>query len=193
MHITVVGSSGGGKSTLTRKISETFAVPRLEIDRLWFEAGGHDCFINGCTEEEKQLVQDRIRQGVSDFLAANEDWVVDGTYSKVQPLIADRADAVVLLRRSLLKRLFNHVVRVLKGIDRHPETSRWQDLMFTKTIFWRWWQGEHKQLDAFLMQYQNKLVVLKSFKKIVDYFDSLPDSLKRQPDTHNCARGAAEN
>ena len=112
MRITVVGSSSGGKSTLTRKISKKFGVARLEMDRLWFESGGHECLLRGCTEEEKQIVQDKIRDRVTKFLIENDNWVVDGTYSKIQPTIAEKADAVVLIRRSLIKRIFSHVVRV---------------------------------------------------------------------------------
>ena len=149
----------------------------MEMDRLWFESGGHDCFINGCTEQEKQLVQDRIRQKVDDFLKTNDNWVVDGTYSKIQPVIADKADVVILIRRSLAKRLWSHVSRVIRGKDRHPETSWWQDIMFVKAIFRRWWQNEQAKLDKVLAPYQDKLVVLTSFKEIDDYFNSLAEKV----------------
>lgn len=173
MRITVIGPSSGGKSTLTRKISEQFNIPRLEMDRLWFESGGHQCFIHGCTEEEKMLVQDKINHRLADFLESNESWVVDGTYSKIQPTIADKADAVVLIRRPLLKRIYSHITRVLKGKDRHPETGTLQDIMFTKAIFRRWRQGEQAKLDEVLIPYQDKLIVLNNFKEIDDYFNSL--------------------
>lgn len=174
MRITVVGPSGGGKSVLTRKISERYGIPRLEMDRLWFELGGHDCLINGCTEEEKNEITKRINHAVAEFLSSNEQWVVDGTYTKIQPAIADKSDAVVLIRRPLLTRVFGHLLRVFRGEDRHPETSKWQDIYFCKTIIRRWIQGEHKKLDRSLIAYQDKLTVLTSFKEIDDYFDSLP-------------------
>ena len=173
MKITIVGPSSGGKSTLTRKISEHFNIARLEMDRLWFESGGHDCSMFGCTEEEKQLVQDQIGKRVTNFLENNDDWVVDGTYSKIQPLIAEKADVVVLIRRPLLSRLCSHLSRVMKGEDRHPETGWWQDIIFVKAILRRWWQKEHAKLDEVLAPYQNKLVILKSFKEIDSYFESL--------------------
>lgn len=173
MRVTVVGPSSGGKSTLTRKISQHFNIPRLEMDRLWFEAGGHECFVHGCTEEEKQLVQDKIRQRVTSFLKENDSWVVDGTYSKIQPAIAEEADNVVLIRRSLVKRIFSHLSRIIKGKDRHPETGLWQDVMFTKAIIRRWQQGEQAKLDEVLLPYQNKLITLRSFEEIDRYFNSL--------------------
>lgn len=169
----MIGPSGSGKSTLTRKISERFNIPRLELDRLWFESGGHDCFINGCTEEEKATISNHINEKVTEFLSKNKQWVIDGTYTKTQPIIAEKAYAVVLIRRPLLKRVSGHILRVLKGKNRHPETSWWQDLCFSKTIIRRWAQGESKKLDDFLITYQDKLVTLKNFKEIDDYFDSL--------------------
>lgn len=173
MRITVVGSSSGGKSTLTRKISRQFGIARLEMDRLWFESGGHKCFIEGCTKEEKQLVQDKIRQQVNDFIQLNDNWVVDGTYSKIQPAIADQADVVVLVRRTLLKRMWSHLARVFRGVDRHPETGLWQDIMFIKAIVRRWWQNEQSKLDEVLVPYKDKLVTLQSFEEIDGYFNSL--------------------
>lgn len=173
MKITVIGPSGGGKSTLTRKISDKFGIPRLEMDRLWFESGGHNCFIKGCTEEEKNMVSQRINKKVSEFLSTHEHWVIDGTYTKIQPLIANKADAVVLIRRPLPQRLFGHILRVIKNTDCHPETSKWQDIHFSKTIVRRWIKGENKKLDEFLVTYQDKLIILKSFKEIDDYLNSL--------------------
>ncbi|MCA9354748.1 MAG: hypothetical protein KC877_04475 [Candidatus Kaiserbacteria bacterium] len=169
----MIGQMGSGKSTLTRKIAQKCSVPRLELDRLWFENGGHDCLVNGCTEEKKQQIKERTRKAVSDFLSENEEWVVDGTHSKIQPLIAEKADAVVLIQRPILKRLLSHVVRVFKGKDRHPEVSWWKDLLHTKVIFDRWRQNRHDtQMDA-AAAYQDKLVVLSSFKEIDHYFNSL--------------------
>ncbi len=173
MRIIVIGPMGSGKSTLTRKIAQKFRIPRLELDRLWFEAGGNDCVVNDCTEEEKQLIKEKIRQGVSDFLAVNDQWVVDGTHSKIQPSVAEKANTVVLIQRSILTRLFSHVMRVIKDKDRHPETSRWQDLLHTKIIFDRWLRGEHNTQKDAIEPYKDKLVILKSFREIDSYFNSL--------------------
>lgn len=173
MRITIIGPSSGGKSTLARKISDKYGVKRLELDRLWFEAGGHDCFINGCSEDEKNRVTERIKTGVKEFLSKNDNWVIDGTYSKIQPLIADMADEVVLIRRPLLNRVVSHVFRIIKNEWRHTETSRLQDLMFTKEIIRRWLSGENKKLDSWISNYDEKLTCLRSFKEISCYYDDL--------------------
>ena len=173
MQILVTGFSAGGKSALTRKISEKFDIPRLEMDRLWFECGGHDCQINGCTPEEDRRVKDCIQEKVQEFLSTNDQWVIDGAYVNIDPLVAEWATIVVVIRRPVLKRLASHIYRVLRGRDRHPETGRWRDLLFVKTILRRFWRGENKKLDTALAPYQDKAVSLTSFKEIDAYFESL--------------------
>lgn len=176
MKITIIGSSGGGKSTLARKISQHFTIPRLEIDRLWFKYDGHKHFNK--TPEQKEAISQKIESELRAFLAKNQHWVIDGTYSKLQPLIADQADTVVLINRPVLHRAWSHVVRVLHGQDRHPEITKLQDLTFTKTIFRRWRNQEDAKLAGFTKRYQEKLVILKSFTKINNYFHSLKGNIQ---------------
>ena len=171
MKLTIIGTSGSGKTTLSRKISEYFQLPRLEIDRIWFKYDGHK-YVNG-TAEEKEAVMTKVRKEIQDFLLKNENWVIDGTYSKIQPLIADGADVVIHIKRSLLKRTFSHIKRVFQGNDRHPEVSKLQDLIFIKTIIRRWGKGEDKRLENFTKDYTQKLVILRNFKEIDTYFESL--------------------
>lgn len=174
MKITIIGPSGGGKSTLSRRVSREFGIPRFEIDRIWFKHDGHK-YMNG-SPDEKAIIQDKIRVELEDFLAHNESWVCDGTYSKIQPLIAGQADTVVLIQRPLIKRIQSHIVRILRGEDRHPEVTRSQDMVFTKVIIKRWLKNEDANLGEFVKQYQHKLVVLRSFADIDHYFKSLTNS-----------------
>jgi len=171
MKITIIGPSGGGKSTLSRKISQKFNIPRFEIDRVWFKHGGQ-LSMNG-TSEEKESVSQRILVEIEQFLSANENWVFDGTYSKLQPVIAEQADTVVLIQRPLLGRILSHVRRVLGSDNRHPEVTPLSDLGFVRTIFKRWRKQENKKLNNFVGQYQEKLVILESFKEIDSFFEEL--------------------
>lgn len=171
MKITIIGASSGGKSTLARKISTTFDIPRLEIDRIWFSHDGHK-FIDG-TAEEKEVIQEKVRRDVIEFLNRNESWVSDGTYSKIQPVIADSADMVIIIQRPLGHRMLSHIKRNIQKDGRHPEISRLQDLMFVKTLWRRWWKGENNNLQNFALNYRSKLITLRSFSDIDNYFDSL--------------------
>ena len=171
MRITIIGASGSGKSTLARQISEAFNIPRVEIDRIWFKYDGHK-YLNGSIEQ-KEVIMNKITTEIQDFLSKNNSWVIDGSYSKIQPIIAEKTDAVVFIKRPLLKRVIGHVLRVMRAQDRHPEVTKTQDLMFVKTIIKRWGKGEDKKLENLSRQYSEKLVVLKNFGEIDSYFNSL--------------------
>jgi adenylate kinase family enzyme len=171
MRITIIGASGSGKSALSRKISESLRLPRLEIDRLWFKHRGHT-FLSG-TLEEKEAVMNAVAKDIEDFLSQSDTWVIEGTYSKIQPRIATKADVVIYIKRSLLKRIVGHLIRVLRAKDRHPEVTKMQDFFFIKTILKRWKGKEDKKLEEFAQQYQEKLVILSSFREIDAYFESL--------------------
>ncbi len=119
MRITIIGNCGSGKSTLARKISKKFNILHIHLDRFWFEAGGHK--LKKGASEEKERIRTYIRKKVEEFIK-KDSWVSDGWYSRVQPLIAERAEQVVFLNIPLWRRLANHLHRVFFG-KRHPELS----------------------------------------------------------------------
>ncbi|MBL4644297.1 MAG: hypothetical protein JKX80_00335 [Candidatus Pacebacteria bacterium] len=172
MKITIIGSSGGGKSMLARKISDGFDIPRIEIDRVWFKHGGHK-YLNSCDSEKKEIVSTKIRIELEEFLSKNQSWVIEGTYSEIQLFIAAQADTVVLIKRTLLMRILSHIVRVVKGKDRHHEVTKVQDLLFIKTIIKRWKKGEDDKIKKLSKQHKEKLVILRNFKEIDSYYSSL--------------------
>lgn len=174
MKITIIGPSSSGKSTLSRKISSHFNIPRLEIDRLWFDHGGHNFSLTGTgDEEEKAAIRAKLSHDIQNFLSKNNNWVIDGTYSKIQPIIADKADNVIYIKRPLFKRILSHLIRIFKNENRHPEISRWEDIKFTKVIIKRWNQKEIIKNENLAKKYVDKLIVLKNFKEIDTYFESL--------------------
>jgi len=174
MKISIVGASNSGKSSLARKISQTYNIPYLQIDRLWFDAGGHNLFLSKSKDlKAKTLVQDRITSAISDFLEQNSDWVCDGTYEASQPLIAKQADDIVLITRPLLKRMWSNIIRVLTNDHRHPEVTRAQDLKFTLHIAKRHRNNEQKNIEDLIKPFSQKVTRLHSFKEIDNYFDKL--------------------
>lgn len=174
MKITIIGPSSGGKSTLARKIGTKFNIPRLEIDKLWFYYGGHKLSLRkNSTIEQKELVRERIMADVKSFLSQYDNWVIDGTYSKIQRLIANEADTVIYINRPLYKRVFSHLKRIFWNDNRHPEITIWEDIKFTKTIIKRWTKVENERLNSLCSEYKDKLVILKNFKEINSYFESL--------------------
>jgi adenylate kinase family enzyme len=96
-RVAVIGCSGGGKSTLARKLGAKLGLPVVHLDV---------CFwLPGWVESETGPMRERL-------LAATEGgaWVVDGNFvSRVADLTLGRADAIVWVdqpRRVCLWRAF---------------------------------------------------------------------------------------
>jgi adenylate kinase family enzyme len=167
MKITVIGYSGGGKTTLAKKIARKFNIPHQQIDRIWFEAGGH----TAKSDSEKERVRKIIEEKVVEF-SSQKSWVSDGFYSRVQGIMASKADYVVVIELPLVRRLINHWRRIIFKEDRHPEVSAWQDFWHSIEIVKRTFTFR-KKLENFKKQYSDKLVVLKSFREIDSFFEKL--------------------
>ncbi|MBD2001169.1 AAA family ATPase [Leptolyngbya sp. FACHB-541] len=83
-RISVVGTTGSGKTTLAQRIAQQLQISHVELDALHWEPGW--------TEASDQVFRDRITEAL-----AGDRWVVDGNYSKARDLVWSRADTVVFL------------------------------------------------------------------------------------------------
>jgi adenylate kinase family enzyme len=104
-RIAVVGVSGNGKTTFSRRLAAKLGLPYTELDALnhlpgWVEA----------TNEE-------LRQKVDAVMAMSDGWVLDGSYqSKLGDLVLRRADTVVWLDQPLPLVLRRLITRAVKDI-----------------------------------------------------------------------------
>ena len=80
----MVGTSGSGKTTLARALSERLGVPHTELDGLHWRA------------DWNEAPDDEMRAAIIGAVAG-DGWVIDGNYSRFQPLILARADTLVWL------------------------------------------------------------------------------------------------
>jgi adenylate kinase family enzyme len=100
-RVSVVGTSGSGKSTVARELALVLGVPHLELDGVFHQPGW------------KQLPEVEFRRVVGAAVAA-DGWVMDGNYSAVRPLIWARADTVVWLdlpKRTVMRQVVWRTVR----------------------------------------------------------------------------------
>lgn len=161
MKVSILGHCGSGKSTLARRLATALHIPHLELDRLWFSHGG----TNSLTDSEKQKVHESICVSVTEFLAQNESWVTDGVYSKVQPEIIQAADIVIYIDIPLHRRMYNHVLRVIKRQNRHSEISVWEDLLFTYDMIRRT-KKTNIVLPPLFVLAGNKLHIAKNYSEV---------------------------
>lgn len=83
-RISVIGSSGSGKTTMGHRLADRLGLPRIELDALYHGPGWTNPPL------------DAFRQTISDA-TAGERWVVDGKYASVREMIWERATLVVWL------------------------------------------------------------------------------------------------
>lgn len=81
-RVWVVGNAGSGKTTVAGRLAARLAVPHIELDAIYHQAGW------------RPLPTDEFRRRVTERLSAPA-WAADGNYSAVADLVLERADTVV--------------------------------------------------------------------------------------------------
>lgn len=121
-RISVIGSSGSGKSTMARRLETAFDLPVLELDSIYHQ------------EDWEPLPDDEFRDRVSEFVSG-DGWIVDGNYTShgVAQLVWPRADTVVWMdppRRTVMARVVRRSLR--RAITRQElwngNRERWSNL-----------------------------------------------------------------
>src|SRR5262245_3060325 len=103
-RISVVGTSGSGKTTIAGKLSKILGIPHVELDDLHWGANW--------TPAPRDVFRSRLREAIK-----ADRWVVDGNYSKDgRDLIWERADTYVWLNYSLPVMLHRILRRTLRRV-----------------------------------------------------------------------------
>lgn len=102
-RVSVVGSSGSGKSTVGRAIAAALDLPFVELDGIHHQPGWR--------ELPAEDFQARVKP-----IIAGDAWVIDGNYSSkgVNNLVWERADTVVwldLTRAVAMRRVIRRTIR----------------------------------------------------------------------------------
>ncbi len=109
-RVSVVGSSGSGKTTVGRRVAEVLGVPFFELDGIHHQPGW--------TPLPAEEFQDRIRPVV-----AGDAWVIDGNYASlgIQDLVWPRADTVIWLDLPRRQAMWRVVRRTILRAARREE------------------------------------------------------------------------
>ncbi|WP_139975505.1 MULTISPECIES: DNA topology modulation protein FlaR [Brucella/Ochrobactrum group] len=106
-RIMIIGGAGSGKSSLARALSDITGLPVIHIDMLYWQPGW------------KMRSRDEIGRLASEV--ANQDrWIFEGNHSETMDYRASRADMLVFLDISTIRRLW----RVIKRTAIHYGRSR---------------------------------------------------------------------
>lgn len=97
-RICVIGNSGAGKSTISRRLADIYGLPLCHIDRLYW--------LPGWREKDKSVYYAELAEVVS-----QEEWIIDGNNKSTMVERFRRADMVLFLD-------FNPVFCCLRAIKR---------------------------------------------------------------------------
>lgn len=133
-RVSVVGTSGSGKSMVARELAAIIGVPHLELDGINHQA------------DWTPLPASEFRHAVA-AAAAGDGWVIDGNYAAVLPLVWARADTVVWLdlpRGTVMRQITWRTLRRVAGREElwNGNRERWGNFFSwdpeRSVISWAW-------------------------------------------------------
>ena len=163
-RIVVVGTTGSGKTTLARQLSQLLDVPHVELDALNWEAD----WVTAPTNVFRQRVQEALER---------DSWIADGNYSAVRDLVWPRAAVLVWLDYPLRVVIWRLLYRTLRRTVRKEELwsgnrERFFVQFFSRESLFLWmfrtyWrrrrtypivlkQPEHSHLEVVVLQSQSE-------------------------------------
>jgi adenylate kinase family enzyme len=141
-RVSVVGTSGSGKSTLAKRLAVVLGVPHLELDSVFHQPGWEPLPV----DEFQRLVTERT---------SGDEWVIDGNYSAVRPIVWARADTVAWLdlpKRTVMRQIIGRTFRRVAGRQElwNGNRERWRNFFSLdpqeSVIAWAWQKhGEYRE------------------------------------------------
>jgi adenylate kinase family enzyme len=138
-RVQIIGTSGNGKTTVSRTLASRLAVPYIELDALH----------HGPNWAEPDLEEFR---GRVDIATSGDGWVVDGNYDrKLGDLVFGRADTIVWLDQPLIVILPRLWRRTIRRIRTHEELwngnyETYRDAFWGRESLFAWAIRSHFQL-----------------------------------------------
>lgn len=119
-RISVVGCSGAGKTTLSRRLAQYLGYRHIELDALFHQPNWQPL----PTEQFQQVTREALH---------GDGWVVEGNYSAVRPLVRERSDMVIWLDLPRPKVMRQVLWRTLRRLTTREELwngnrERWSNL-----------------------------------------------------------------
>jgi adenylate kinase family enzyme len=180
MRISVVGTSGCGKSTMAERLADAFHIPLIELDAINWQADWRDLATHD-PEEFKRRVAQAVSAG---------DWVIAGNYSAVRPIYVPRLTHIVWLdypKRVVMRRvIWRSIKRAIDRKELWPGTGNRENprmwLEKDHPIRWAWdtferRRGEYEQRFANPENRTAKLIRLRDPREAREIMERLRGDL----------------
>ncbi|HYP51431.1 MAG TPA: DNA topology modulation protein [Pyrinomonadaceae bacterium] len=164
--VMIIGSSGAGKSTFSRRLSEKTGLPLIHLDVLFWKPN----WVETDKEEWKKILEKAV---------AGDSWIMDGHFGGTIGMRLEKCDTVIFLdmpRALCVYRILKRVVTYQKGkrpdmADGCDEKFDWQ---FLKWV-WNFPERSKPKIEKLLAEHQNSITLfrLKSTKEVERFLSEL--------------------
>jgi adenylate kinase family enzyme len=165
-RVLVIGSSGAGKSTFSRRLNEVTSISLIHLDQLHWKPNW--------TEPSKDEWRKTVEQAVKD-----EEWIMDGNYSGTLDVRIEASDTIIFLDLPRVVCIW----RILKRVAKYWKKNRPDmaegcyeqfDLPFLKWV-WDYPNRTKPKVEALLKKHRDEKTVfqLKSNTDVKSFFVNL--------------------
>jgi len=162
MKVMVIGYSGSGKSTFSKRFSSVYDLPILHLDRIFFGPNW--------IERDKKIVEQEIR----DFMK-QPNWLIDGHYRHLAKERFIESTQIFIFDFNRFKCLYGAVLRRIKHHNKSRDSiaDGCKERLNLSFIWWILHTGRKKDTKVLLKGYQetykDKVVVFKSRRQVSLY------------------------
>jgi adenylate kinase family enzyme len=162
MKIMVIGYSGAGKSTFSKRLASVYHLPVLHIDKIFFGPNWK--------ERDKPLVEKEIRAFMN-----QESWLIDGHYRHLAKERFEQADTIYIFDFNRLICLYGAILRRIKyhNQSRDSIAEGCKERLNPSFIWWILFTGRKKDTKALLKSYettyQQKVTVFHRRRQVNHY------------------------
>ncbi len=162
-RILIIGSSGAGKSTFSKRLGEVTDLPVIHLDTLFWNPG----WVETPKDEWSKKVETALQ---------GKDWIMDGNFSGTLTMRLEKCDTAIFLdlpRTICVYRVLKRVALYRKGsrpdmADGCDERFDWEFVKWT----WNYPTRSKPKVETLLNKYRNTKTIIRltSRKEIENFF-----------------------
>ena len=107
-RINLIGTSGSGKSTLAKRLAVTLGLPYVELDQVYWKPDWGEPSDEDFARDIRQIVE-------------QERWVLDGNYSRMQPVKWQHVQMILWVDMSFLRTMLQITQRSVRRAANRQE------------------------------------------------------------------------
>ncbi|QDR64713.1 hypothetical protein [Mammaliicoccus sciuri] len=164
--VVILGSSGSGKSYLSKKLSRELSIEVYHLDNLMRKSDWIPVSYKQKCDIQKKIL-------------SNDTWIIEGNYTNILDERLLEADTIIFLNINKYKCIFNVIKRtfIYRNKDRPDKPYNAIDKLNLHLLIWTW--NFNKNEKPVIIKKVNKfsktkrIIILNTIKNINNYFNNV--------------------